>query len=64
MKIAFIIFVAYMLLLFDLTIAYSLNNKQTIVRYNGLLWCCLDRWTIWRYESKDIPIKWIEVINK
>jgi hypothetical protein len=63
MKILTIIIVAYLLLIFDLTVTYKNKKYEYKLQYYGLLWVVLDYWSIKKYKSSDKPIKWI-TINK
>lgn len=50
-----------MIFLFDYKLTFS--NKKYIynIEYKGLLWIGLDHWSIWKYNSKDKPIKWFKL---
>jgi hypothetical protein len=47
-------------LIFIFNFKLELENKwKIILEYHGLLWVFLDYFTIIRYHSNDIPMKWI-----
>ena len=50
----------YIVLLFDVTIEFSKRNIRHTLKYTGLVWVALDYYTIWKYDSSDEPMKWIE----
>ena len=54
----------YLVLLFDFKIKYENNNTRYTIKYIGLLWVALDLYTINKYNSNDIPKKWIEYSEK
>ena len=58
-----ILCIIYLLFLLDFKIKYSNDNFTYKVEYNGLLWVALDHYTIDKYNSTDIPIKWIKIIK-
>jgi len=53
-------FLAYLIFVFDFY--FTLEYRMTLykVEYTGLLWVGLDYWTIWKYNSKDTPMKWVK----
>jgi hypothetical protein len=53
-----IIIKSYLIFLWDCKITYSNKKYVWKIEYNGLLWVGLSYWSIWKYESDDIPIKW------
>lgn len=55
-----IVIAAYLILLWNFTV--TISNKTSIyeIKYNGLLWVGLDYWSIWKYDSSDKPMKWID----
>lgn len=59
MKTIWIIIIAYFLLIYDLTLTFTVNNVEYKFKYMGLLWVGLDYWTIKKYKSTDKPMKWI-----
>jgi hypothetical protein len=61
MKTTLIVIAAYLLLLFDLSATYTTKNYQYKLQYYGLLWVTLDYWSIKKYESKDVPKKWLTI---
>jgi hypothetical protein len=48
----------YIILLFSFKLTYSNDKLTYIINYNGLLWVALDNYTINKYHSNDIPMKW------
>lgn len=54
------IILAYIVLLFDLKVEITRNDKTTHIEYNGLIWVGLDHYSIWKYDSDDKPMKWIK----
>lgn len=59
-----IIFITYLILLWDCKITYT--NKETTynIQYNGLIWVGLDYWSIWKYDSTDKLMKWLNIAKK
>jgi len=56
-----ILCIIYLLFLLDFKFKYSNDNFTYKVEYTGLLWVALDHYTIDKYNSTDIPIKWIKI---
>jgi hypothetical protein len=54
------IIAAYLILLWDCKITYSNQKYVWKIEYKGLLWVGLDYWSIWKYESNDKPMKWLD----
>lgn len=58
MKIIIILILIWLIFIFNFKL--ELENKwKIILEYHGLLWVFLDYFTIIRYHSNDIPMKWI-----
>lgn len=55
-----IIIAAYLIFLWDCKITYSNKKYVWKIEYKGLLWVGLDYWSIWKYDSNDIPMKWLD----
>lgn len=55
--IAISIIILYVILLGDLEMTITRNQEEKKFEYNGLVWVLLDRYTIHKYNSKDIPKK-------
>lgn len=55
------IIVIYLLLIFNFKITYANADNRTTIIHNGLLWVALDYYTIWKYDSDDEPMVWINV---
>jgi hypothetical protein len=55
----------YFIFLYDFTLKIETKEDKKEIEYNGLLWCILDRWSIYKYKSNDVPIKWlaIKIVN-
>jgi len=60
LKIIIIAIATYLILLWDCKIKFSNKKYVWEFKYKGLLWVGLDYWSIWKYESTDVPMKWIE----
>ena len=56
-----IVIAAYLLLLWDFSATITTTKKVVKIEYNGLLWVGLDYWSIWKYKSDDVPMKWLNV---
>jgi len=50
----------YLIFIYNFTFVIENQNYKRKVKYNGLLWCLLDYWSIKKYKSLDKPIKWID----
>ena len=57
MKIFIIIWCIFYLCLSTSTLNYTYNNIKRTIKINGLLWVVLDYYSIKKYHSKDIPMK-------
>lgn len=58
MEIISFLILIWLIFIFDFKL--ELENKwKIILEYHGLLWVFLDYFTIIRYHSNDIPMKWI-----
>lgn len=57
--------IKYILLFFAILFLLTGSLKITInsrsVKFNGLVWVALDRYTIYKYDSKDTPMNIIEL---
>ena len=49
------------LFVFNTTITTTSKTEERKIIINGLIWILLDYYTIWRYESDDKPMKWVEI---
>jgi hypothetical protein len=59
-KILILAIVAYFIFLWVGKLTYSSQKYVLEIEYNGLLWVGLDLWSIWKWDSSDEPIKWID----
>lgn len=59
-KMTLLIIVVYLTLLWDCKITYSNKKYVYKIEYKGLLWVGLDYWSLWKYESNDKPMKWLD----
>jgi hypothetical protein len=62
--ILFVLFVAYLILLFDFKASCSTETHEYHIEYHGLIWVALDNWTIYKYKSTDQPQHWITITTK
>lgn len=60
MKTILIIIAIYIIFFASGQVKYTLDNDQYKIKYHGLLWVGLDYYTINKYHSTDMPMKWIE----
>jgi len=65
-KVIGLIVIAYIILLFNFTASYTPrdSNVKYTLTYNGLVWISLDHYTIWKYNSDDIGMTWINYGKK
>lgn len=61
MKYILLIFIVYALLLWSFDLEITCGKRITSINYNGLVWVTLDKWTIYKYKSTDLPMKWINI---
>lgn len=54
------IIAAYLILLSTFKITYSNQKYIWEIEYKGLIWVGLDYWSIWKYDSDDKPVKWLD----
>ena len=59
-----ILLALYVILLFDFKLNYRFKNHTNKIEYKGLVWVCLDYYTIKKYNSNDTPIKWVSYEKK
>ena len=60
LKIIFtILIVSILIFLSTFNSTYTNDKSSYLIEYNGLLWVGLDYYTIWKYNSNDVPMKWV-----
>jgi len=50
----------YLVFIYNFTLKIENSKYKHEIKYNGLVWCLLDYWSIKKYKSLDVPKKWIE----
>jgi hypothetical protein len=50
----------YLVFIYNFTLKIENNKYKHEIKYNGLIWCLLDYWSIKKYKSLDVPKKWVE----
>jgi hypothetical protein len=63
MKIFIYLLIFYIIFIWDFKINLSNNNWQIDIEYHGLLWVILDYYTIIKYHSDDVPMKWFKYVK-
>lgn len=63
-KTMLIIFITYLILLWDCKVKYTIKETVYNIEYKGLIWVVLDYWSIWKYNSTDKPMKWLNIAIK
>ena len=57
---AVVVIATYFIFLYQFTLKISNDKYVHEIKYNGLLWVALDYWSIKKYKSDDLCMKWIE----
>jgi len=60
-SVIWIVLAAFMLLFLDFSASFESPDTELKIEYHGLIWVGLDYYSIWKYKSKDTPMKWIKV---
>lgn len=61
LKVDLIFIVFYVVLLWDYEIFISYGKYNYHIEYKGLVWVFLDYYTIIKYKSLDVPMKWLSI---
>lgn len=54
-----LIFIVWTLVFSGFTASHTKEGVKKEIKWEGILWVCLDHYTIWKYKSDDEPIKLI-----
>lgn len=66
-KIILIVIAVFLIFILNGKVTFANKNKAYEIQYNGLLWVGLDYYSIYKYNSTDMPIKWLsfkKICNK
>ncbi len=66
-KIILIVIAVFLILILNGKVTFENKSKAYEIEYNGLLWVGLDYYSIYKYNSTDMPIKWLsfkKICNK
>lgn len=66
-KIIYIVIVVFLTFILNGKVTFANKSKAYEIQYNGLLWVGLDYYSIRKYKSTDLPIKWLsfkKICNK
>jgi hypothetical protein len=55
-----ILLIVFLIIFSDVSLSFTFKKNKHSLKYNGLLWVTLDYWSIWKYNSNDKPMKWVE----
>jgi len=51
----------FILFLYKFSLSISTEKRDYKIKYNGIMWCAMDYYTIVKYNSSDSVIKWVEL---